>query len=147
MLYFENDNFEKSHTLDEISGSKIDGNNAITLMLNGTVPFRHGVAAGPVIENLKYIRFHFFKDATGSLLVSPDLLEVEIDMEIEDEEGSVTFDSMRRIVSFREFNQALKNYGYKLQFEKIEDLLEVVEENIATVNIVKNEKNKELKLV
>jgi hypothetical protein len=56
----------------------------------------------------------------------------------------MTFDNIRRIVSFRSFNSALKEYGYKLQFERIEDLLQVVNDNIAQVNIVKNENVKKL---
>lgn len=144
MLYIDNDNIQETHTLDEISNSRIDGNNAVTLLLNGTVPFRFGADAASVLENLRYVRFYFFKDETGELLVSPDLIEVEIDQEYEDESGAVTYDSIRRIVSFRDFNKSLKEYGYKLQFEKIEDLLQVVEGNTAVANIVKNEKGRRL---
>ena len=144
MLYIDNDNIQETHTLEEISNSRIDGNNAVTLLLNGTIPFRFGADATSVLKNLRYVRFYFFKDETGELLVSPDLIEVEIDQEYEDESGAVTYDSIRRIVSFRDFNKSLKEYGYKLQFEKIEDLLQAVEGNTAVANIIKNEKGRRL---
>ena len=144
MLYIDNDNIQETHTLEEISNSRIAGSNAVTLLLNGTIPFRFGANASSVLENMGYVRFYFFKDETGELLISPDLIEVEIDQEYEDEFGSVTYDTMRRIVSFRDFNKSLKEYGYKLQFEKIEDLLQVVEGNTAVANIVKHEKGKRL---
>ena len=144
MLYIDNENLQETHTLDEISESVIDGKNAVSLMLNGSIPYRYGADADSVIKNLGYVRFYFFKDVSGQLLVCPDLLELEIDQEYEDEFGSMTFDNIRRIVSFRSFNSALKEYGYKLQFERIEDLLQVVNDNVAQVNIVKNENVKKL---
>ena len=144
MLYIDNENIHETHTLEEISESVIDGKKAVSLMLNGSIPFRYGADASSVIKNLAYVRFYFFKDVTGELLVCPDLLELDIDQEYEDEFGSMTYDNIRRIVSFRDFNNALKEYGYKLQFERIEDLLQIVNDNVAQVNIVNNENNKKL---
>ena len=62
MLYIDNDNIQETHTLEEISNSRIAGNNAVTLLLNGTIPFRFGADATSVLENLRYVRFYFFKE-------------------------------------------------------------------------------------
>ena len=145
MLYIDNEETKEVHSIDEISECKISGEDAVNLMIHAQVPYLYGATEESIIENLKYISFCLFKDAdTNSLLVSPDLLEVVIDNTYEDEEGTLVYNTVKRIVSFREFMVALSEKGFTLKSQTIEELAKLAIGNEVTVDLVKQPSNKKL---
>lgn len=145
MFYLENDNTSETHAIMEISENRVEAERVITMMLNGTIPYRYGATAQSIFENMKSVKFSLFRNKSDNkLLVNSDLVVVTIDNEAEDEYGSISYDSFQKIVSFRDFNNALSKYGYTLEVQNIEDLEPLVNGNEVYVKLVKKENNKKL---
>ncbi len=137
MLYIDNEQTKELHSIEEISANRKDASQVLDMMINASIPHQFGATDESIIENMKYFRFYLFKDTNGELLICPDLLEVEIDMEYEDENNAIVYDSVRRIVSYRDFNVALDEKGYKLDIQKIEELIPYVNGNVVDINVSK----------
>lgn len=137
MLYIDNEQTKELHSIEEISANRKDASQVLDMMINASIPHQYGATDESIIENTKYFRFYLFEDTNGELLICPDLLEVEIDMEYEDENNAIVYDSVRRIVSYRDFNVALDEKGYKLDIQKIEELIPYVNGNVVDINVSK----------
>ena len=145
MLYIDNEETKELHSIEEISANRKDADSVLNMMIHAQIPYQYGATEESVIKNMRNVRFYMFKDSVNNeILLCPDLLEVEIDTTYEDENGSLVYDSIRRIVSYREFNVALDEKGFKLDIQKIEELLPYVNGNEVTVNLSKKETKRKL---